>query len=284
MMLWTQAELDTLLLEDVPLHDETVRALSMPNVSGVMDIVARESAVVCGVDLVSRLAKQQGLSVEVLARDGTQVAAGEKVLSLYGRAQTLHLLWKQSVNLLEHLSGVATYTRKLVDAARVQNPHLGIGATRKALPGSRKLLQQAVLTGGGFIHRAGLSESVLVFAQHRAFLDNPDDWVGMLEQLRQQAPEKMLMLEAETEADALAIAHAGADVLQLDKLKPAALRALIPQLRAIAPRMRISAAGGINLHNVADYAASGVDVLITSSMYHAPLCDFGVTMNKIDPR
>lgn len=281
MMFFSQQEIDALILEDVPLHDETVRALAMPNVLGEMSIRAREAGVMSGMAVLVKMAKTLDCLVQVSIEDGESFELGELVVCVRGRAHDLHKLWKQGVCLLEYMAGVSSFTADLLTRARAVNPQVTLAATRKALPGSRKLLQQAVLHGGGMIHRAGLSETVLIFAQHRAFMLDGEDWQTMISRMKLSSPEKKIMVEAETEADALTIARLGADVLQLDKLTPAQLAELVPQIRAISPHIRIGGAGGIRANNIADYAQSGVDVLVTSNLYKAPLCDFGVTMTAL---
>lgn len=281
-MFFSQHEIDALILEDVPLHDETVRALGMPNVRGEMSIRAREAGVMSGMRVLVKMAKTLDCVAQVLIEDGESFDEGESVVRVQGRAHDLHKLWKQGVCLLEYMAGVATFTADLLAKARAVNPTISLAATRKALPGSRKLLQQAVLHGGGVIHRAGLSETVLIFAQHRAFMLDGEDWATMISRMKLASPEKKIMVEAETAADALRIAALGADVLQLDKLSAAELSELVPQLKAIAPQIKIGAAGGIRANNIADYAAAGVDVLVTSNLYKAPLCDFGVTMTALN--
>lgn len=280
-MFFSQHEIDALILEDVPLHDETVRALGMPNLRGEMTIRAREAGVMSGMRVLVKMAKTLDCVAEVLIEDSEFFDEGECVVRVQGRAHDLHKLWKQGVCLLEYMAGVATFTADLLAKARAVNPTISLAATRKALPGSRKLLQQAVLHGGGVIHRAGLSETVLIFAQHRAFMLDDEDWASMISRMKLASPEKKIMVEAETAADALAIAALGADVLQLDKLSASELSDLVPQLKAIAPSITIGAAGGIRANNIADYARTGVDVLVTSNLYKAPLCDFGVTMTAL---
>lgn len=283
MMFFSQHEVDALIAEDVPLHDETVRALAMPNILGEMRINARDVGVMSGMTLLVKMAKTLDCHAEVVVADGEAFSAGDLVVNVQGYSHQLHLLWKQGVCLLEYMAGIASFTEMLLAKAKAVNPHISLAATRKAMPSARKLQQQAVLHGGGMIHRAGLSETVLIFAQHRAFMLEDAGWHSMITRMRSASPEKKIMVEAETAADALLIAQSGADVLQLDKLSPAQLNHLLPQLRAISPTIHISAAGGIRADNIADYAATGVDVLVTSSLYKAPLCDFGVTMKPIAP-
>lgn len=280
MMYFTQSEIDQLITEDLPLHDETTRALGLPDVAGSLTYTTRQHGVLAGVVPLVRLAAALGLRAEPLAADGETIAPGQEVLRLYGTAHALHVAWRQGMNLLEYLGGIASATRRMVEAARAGNPKVQIAGTRKAHPGARKLQHYAVLCGGGIIHRAGLSETILVFAQHRAFLPGLDA-AQLVARAKAHSSEKFVLIEAESEDDALAAARAGADGVQLDKMTPPQLGALVPKLRTVAPQLAINAAGGIREDNAAQYAASGVDILVTSSLYNAKAADFGAVMQRI---
>ncbi|WP_298292850.1 ModD protein [Thiomonas sp.] len=277
MMYFTQAEIDHFLTEDVPLHDETTRALGLPDALGRLTYTARQPGVLAGMAPLLRLAQSLGLHAEPLAADGDTTAPGQPVLRLHGNAHALHVAWKQGMNLLEYLGGIASATRQMVDAARAGNPRIQVAGTRKAFPGARRLQHYAVMCGGGMVHRAGLSETILVFAQHRAFLPGLDA-AQLVERAKAHSPEKFVLIEAEDAADALAAARAGADGVQLDKMTVEQLGALVPQLRKLQPRLTINAAGGIRPDNAAQFAACGVDVLVTSSLYNAKAADFGAEM------
>ncbi|MGE0073108.1 MAG: ModD protein [Thiomonas sp.] len=277
MMYFTQAEIDHFITEDTPLHDETTRALGLPNAAGRLTYTARQPGVLAGVAPLLRLAQSLGLRAEPLAADGDATAPGQPVLRLHGNAHALHIAWRQGMNLLEYLGGIASATRQMVDAARAGNPRIQVAGTRKAFPGARRLQHYAVLCGGGMVHRAGLSETILVFAQHRAFLPGLDA-AQLVARAKAHSPEKFVLIEAEDADDALAAVRAGADGVQLDKMTAAQLAALVPQLRALQPRITINAAGGIRPDNAAQFAASGVDVLVTSSLYSARAADFGAEM------
>ncbi len=279
MIYFTTAEIEQWLNEDLPFHDETTRALGITDQPGWLEVRARESSsIICGTEELARMATLLGLVVPVNQPSGYCAQQGELVMRLTGTAGKLHQWWKVAVVMLSHLSGVASATRRVVDAIRVANPHIHLATTRKVPPGQRKLMVKAVLTGGGVIHRLGLSESVLVFAQHRAFMPSDMSVAAIVAQLRRECTEKRIMLEAETEDEAMALVHAGADVVQCDKLAPPILKRLVPKLKAINPQIVVSAAGGVTPANAAEFAATGVDLLITSSVYHALPADFGVTM------
>lgn len=277
MMYFTQADIDQIILEDLPLHDETTRALALPDAPGHLTYSARQHGVLAGMAPLLRLAQSLGLRAEPLAADGDATAPGQAVLRLHGNAHALHIAWKQGMNLLEYLGGIASATQQMVKAARAGNPRIQVAGTRKAHPGARKLQHYAVLCGGGMVHRAGLSETILVFAQHRAFLPGLDA-AQLVARAKAHSPEKFVLIEAESADDALAACRAGADGVQLDKMSPEQLTELAPRLRALQPRLTLNAAGGIRPDNAAQYAASGVDILVTSSLYNAKAADFGATM------
>ncbi len=277
MMYFTHADIDHFIVEDLPLHDETTRALALPDAPGTLTYTSRLDVVLAGLTPLLRMAQALGVRAEPLAADGQRVAAGSPVLRLRGGAHALHQVWKQGMNLLEYLSGIATATRQMVDAARQGNPKVQIAGTRKAFPGARKLQQYALLCGGGVVHRAGLSETILVFEQHRAFLPGLDA-AALVARAKAHSPEKFVLIEAESAEDALAAVRAGADGVQLDKMSAAQLAELVPQLRAAQPRLTINAAGGIRPDNAAQFAATGVDILVTSSLYTAKAADFGAKM------
>jgi molybdenum transport protein len=279
MMYFTQADIDHIILEDLPLHDETTRALGLPDSPGILTYTARQHGVLAGLAPLLRMAQSLGVRAEPLAADGEATAPGQAVLRLHGNAHALHIAWKQGMNLLEYLGGIASATRQMVDAARAGNPRIQVAGTRKAHPGARKLQHYAVLCGGGMVHRAGLSETILVFTQHRAFLPGLDA-AQLVARAKAHSPEKFVLIEAENEEDALTAARAGADGVQLDKMTPEQLVALVPQLRALQPRLTINAAGGIRPDNAAEFAASGVDVLVTSRLYNAKAADYGAVMRR----
>ena len=129
-------------------------------------------------------------------------------------------------------------------------------------------------------HRLGLSETVLVFKQHTAFLGGLEVFLGTDAELKLKARETKIIIEAGTCEEALLIAHSGADIVQLDKIAPAELADTVVAIRAANPTILISAAGGINEANATKYAATGIDIIVLSSVYFGKPSDIGV---KIQP-
>ena len=197
---------------------------------------------------------------------------------MYFRQSSVLRAWKVAQNLLEYACGVASATAAMVAAVHAAAPQVAVLTTRKSAPGLRRIALKATLSGGAFPHRLGVGETVLVFPQHRALLG---DWDALAAQLARAAPalaEKKCVIEAHSLDDALAAVRAGADVVQFDKAAPDALRAWCAELAARHPTVGRIAAGGIGQANAADYAASGVHALVTSSLHYAPPADVGVVV------
>jgi molybdenum transport protein len=177
--------------------------------------------------------------------------------------------WKVAQTLIEIWSGVATDARAIVDAASAVAPGIAVACTRKNVPGTKCFAVAAVKAGGAVMHRLGLSETVLVFPEHQAFLGK-EPFVGLVERLRRAAPEKRLVIEVTTLKAAIVAATVGFDVIQAEKFTPAEIATLVARI-AICARVRpvVAAAGGIHAGNVAAYAQAGADVVVTSSPYLA---------------
>ncbi len=273
----TDAELESLLVDDTPAGDATTYALGIGQQAGTMVFRARHDMVLCGSEEARRMGELRGLTVFGTVRaSGERLMAGETILTLEGEAAALHQVWKTAQTLMEYLSGIATSAADIVAAARRGNPEIGIACTRKNFPGTKRAAIKAVLSGGASPHRLSLSETLLVFAEHRVFLggEKPADTVH---RLRRQWPERAIVVEVADENEALAWLLADADILQLEKWPVEAVHR-IKQHIAPGSRTRLAAAGGINSANAESYARAGADILVTSAPYFAPPRDVAVTL------
>ncbi len=274
----SSAEIEQLIQEDLPYGDLTTRLAGIGARTGRIDLAARAPMVVCGSEEAQAIFARLDAQVAVYAVSGTQVEPGAALLEARGSAAALFAGWKIAQTLMEWASGVASATAQLRVAAAAVAPRIVIACTRKTVPFTRRLSIKAVHAGGGAMHRTGLSDSVLLFPEHRLFA--PDEEVGaLLGRLRRLAPERSIVIEVASVADALAAApYSG--VLQLEKFPVAAVSELVRLLgqRAERPPV-IAAAGGINPGNAALYAATGVDVLVSSWPYWAPPRDVQVSFS-----
>lgn len=270
-------ELQALLRDDCPYGDATTSGLALGAQPGRLGFAARQAMVVCGAEEALRLGELNGLRLLGASRiSGEHLTAGENILTLEGPAEALHRVWKTAQTLMEYLSGIASATSDLVAVARQVNPRIGVATTRKHFPGTKAMSLKAVLAGGGSVHRLGLSDSILIFAEHRRFLagEAPE---AAIRRLRCDWPERLIAVEVTDEAAARTWQQAGADILQLDKLPPD----IVQRIKAALPpgaATRISAAGGITPANAAAYAAAGADILVTSYPYSAAPRDVAVTL------
>ncbi len=264
-----RADIDRLLAEDVPAGDLTTDALGIGDRPGRMAFAARGDMVLAGADVAAKML--DGLAVTLLASDGARLPAGAPILEARGPAADLHRTWKVAQTLLEILSGIASATRSVVEAAAP----IPVATTRKTVPGARGLSQLAVRAGGGILHRHGLSETILVFPEHRLFLAG-ESLADLAARLRRAQPEKALAIEVSTVDEAAEAAMVGFDVVQLEKFAPEAVADLVARLPARGRRARLAAAGGIDPGNAAAYVAAGADLLVTSWPYTARPRDIAV--------
>ncbi len=239
-----------------------------------------------GTDIARRIMRNLDCEVLASSEDGQLVSAGQTFFTVRGAAADLHAAWKVCLNVFDHLSAVATKTRSMVDAVHAVNPECEVLTTRKSMPGAKDLLTCAVMAGGAFPHRLGLSETVLVFEQHLAFFGGFNRFVEEMPCIKARCVEKKLFVEADAKrAIALARASAGGhgvDGIQLDKVPVSELAELVRRIRDIDPRITIIAAGGINHQNAGAYAACGVDGLATTAPFTAKPVDMSVRMRSLE--
>lgn len=270
------ATIDAWIAEDAPLVDLTTHLLAVGGQQARMNLSIRNTSVAACTEEAARIVQHCGGQVEHFLPSGTPVAADDVLLAATGPAADLLRAWKVAQNLLEYACGVAGATARMVQAVQAAAPGVAVLTTRKHAPGLRRIALKATLSGGAFPHRLGVGETVLVFPQHRALLGGWDALAGRLAAVAHALAEKKCVIEAHSLDEALHAAAAGADVVQFDKATPEALRAWCPPLRERHPHLRLLAAGGIHAGNAADYATSGIDALVTSSLHHAPPADVGV--------
>ncbi len=278
----TTTELETLLAEDAPHGDLTTCGLGIAARPAVMRFSARGDMVVAGIRVAEGLIRVAGGSARLAVDDGDRVAAGTELLVATGTAGALHLAWKQAQTVMEILSGIAGAASAVVAAAVAPDGRrIPVACTRKTLAGARRLQIGAVRAGGAIAHRLGLSETVLEFAEHRAFLADvpPREAVA---RLRAVAPEKKLVTEVATPDEAIAAADAGWDALQLEKFAPTAVAEVVARLAGRTVRPVVVAAGGIHPENAGAYAAAGADVIVTSWPYTARPSDVQVRIRPAD--
>jgi molybdenum transport protein len=272
------SDIERFIEEDVPYGDLTTHLLGFGTVPGRIVFSTREETTLCCTEEAAKVLQKCGATLTSCMPSGTKLSGGIEFLAAAGPAQALHAGWKVALNLLEYASGIASRTGRIVEACRSVNPALSVVTTRKSFPGTKRIAIKAISAGGALAHRLGLSETVLVFKQHTAFLGGLEKFLGTVSELKLQARESKIIIEADTGEEALLIARSGADIVQLDKIAPTELTETVTAIRSANPNILISAAGGISEANAAEYAATGIDIIVLSSIYFGKPSDIGVTI------
>ncbi|MCJ7995103.1 ModD protein [Rhizobium cremeum] len=268
--------LDHLLLQDVPFGDLTTDSLGIGERPASITYSARNPMMLCGSEEAARMLEMKGALVQHLIPSGRLLAEGEPFLVATGNAEALHAVWKISQTLVEYLSGIATRTRRIVDAAHRIAPETVIACTRKNFPGTKEASTRAVRAGGGMMHRLGLSETILVFPEHRTFIAEPAAlWIAAL---KARATEKKIVVEVDKLADAEELMSCGIDVIQLEKFSPEDTARAVEIARRHSPMPAVAVAGGVTEDNVGAYVEAGCRLIVTSSPFFGKPCDVKVVL------
>lgn len=264
------------LAEDVGTGDVTTLWTVPPGMSGVAEIRAKAPLVVAGLAPARRVfeAVDPALDLEIEVADGAARAPGERVLTVRGSLASILTAERTALNFLGRLSGVATLTRRFVEA--VAGTEARVIDTRKTTPGWRALEKAAVRAGGGANHRMGLHDMVLVKENHIAAAG------GVVEAIAGVRRHNVEGLEVEIEVRTLdeldRALELGVERVLLDNMSPELLREAVSRARALsgAPPL-LEASGNVDLTTIAAVAASGVDLISVGALTHsAPVADLSL--------
>jgi len=263
------------LAEDLGAGDLTTRLTVPAAARARADISAKAEAVVAGVPLVRKVCVLAGGGVDVreLVAEGARVKPGDVLASLSGKAHTLLAIERVTLNLLQHLCGVATLTARFV--AAVSGCACRIVDTRKTTPGLRVLEKYAVRAGGGFNHRLRLDDGILIKNNHITAAGGITAAVGAA---RAAAPHGIKVeVECTSQAQVAEALSAGAEIILLDNMT---IDEMAQAVRSIARRAVVEASGGVTLGNVRAIAETGVDIISIGALTHsAPAVDLHMTLS-----
>jgi nicotinate-nucleotide pyrophosphorylase (carboxylating) len=225
------------------------------------EIVAKESAVIAGIEEILTLLESFGFQVRVLVSDGGNVEGKATVLKIVGDARMLLSIERTLLNLLTRMSGIATATSRLIEKVRRAGYKTRIACTRKVAPGLLYFDKRAVMLGGGDTHRLHLDDLIIVKDNHLAVVGDVDAVVKSVKEA--VSFSKKIEIEVSTEGEALEAAKAGADIVMLDNFFPQQIKNTMVLLdrEGLRSKVLIEASGGINEQNVLEFAATGVDIL-----------------------
>ncbi len=277
--------LRTFLAEDVGHGDITTEALVDPQTKATAQILCHELAVLAGLKETELLLHEAGCESYSRAEDGERVKAETKILTTNGPASAILGVERTLLNLLSHMSGVATATAELVELTRKSGSSARIACTRKTLPGLRYFEKRAVVLGGGDAHRLGLDDAVLIKDNHLAI-------AGSIEECVKRAKSKVsftkkIEVEVTRPDQAVEAAKAGADIILLDNMKPETVAKTVGLLESKKLRslVLLEASGGITKENIVGYAKTGVDVISVGRITHsAKSIDMSLELKPSDHR
>ncbi|MCW5549529.1 MAG: carboxylating nicotinate-nucleotide diphosphorylase [Opitutaceae bacterium] len=260
----TEHLIDLALEEDAGLGDITSRAIFPPKHRSRAVIDAKQDLVLCGVEIAARVFAKldPALKVRLLARDGQRLKPGDLALSVTGSTASILTAERTALNFLQRLSGIATQAARY--AAAVQGTGVRIVDTRKTTPGWRALEKYAVRTGGCFNHRSSLGEQVLIKDNHIAAASSLAKAVKLCRAAAAHGAK--IEVEAKTLAGVKEAVRAGADIILLDNMTPAQVRAAV---KAVAGRALIEVSGGVTYATLRDYALPGVDIISIGALTHS---------------
>lgn len=261
------------LAEDLGPGDVTTNAIVPESARATGVLLVKRACVIAGLDLVADVfrALDPQVTIEFDVKDGDRCDAGTVAARFEGNARALLTAERTALNFVQYLSGIATETRRYVDAARGA---IAILDTRKTTPGLRALAKYAVRCGGGMNYRAGLYDAVMIKDNH---IRVAGGIVEAVRRVRAAGVNGPIEVEAQSPADIDAALAAEADIIMIDNFDDAAL---VDAVRHIGGRARVEISGGVTFERLPRIAATGADFVSIGAITHsAPAADISVELD-----
>ena len=283
--------IDEALNEDLGSGDMTTELVVHPETAAEAAIVSREKGVVAGIPVAGLCFRRldSRLDFEQVVEDGSRISRNQILARLSGPAVSMLQAERVALNFIQRLSGIATLTARFVEA--VEGYPVKILDTRKTTPGLRILDKYAVRMGGGFNHRMGLSDGILIKDNHLMFLGSKSPKATKKNASTGAVAAAVASAKAgaghlqkiEVEADTLQqveeAARAGADAILLDNMDVATLSKAVAAVRRSKKKILLEASGNVTIRNVAKIAATGVDAISIGALTHSsPALDIALEM------
>jgi nicotinate-nucleotide pyrophosphorylase [carboxylating] (EC 2.4.2.19) len=265
--------------EDAPYGDITSSIIE-PDTLVAAKIYSKEACVLAGIEETVELMRYYKIDVKVLVGDGEEIDGESDICILKGDARGILLIERTVLNLLSRMSGIATLTRRLKKIIDEDGLGVKIAATRKTCPGLRYFDKRSVEIGGGYAHRMGLSDAILIKDNHIAVVELE----RAIASAKKKYFTKKIEVEVKTPEEALMAATLGADIVMLDNFQPDRIKKAEELLtkNKIRKEIILEASGNITPQNLLDYARSGVDVISLGFLTHSVRgIDFSLEITKV---
>jgi nicotinate-nucleotide pyrophosphorylase (carboxylating) len=267
------------LEEDLGIAGDVTSQATIPfDLQGRADFVARAEGVLAGLDVAKEVFHAVDASVhfDYWLSDGARLTRGVRLATVQGRMRSILMAERTALNFLQHLSGVASLTRRFVE--RVAGTKAQILDTRKTLPGWRRLEKYAVRCGGGSNHRLGLCDGVLIKDNHLAALAGARDPIRLaIERARRDAPQRLVEVEVDSLSQLEAALVCRPDMILLDNMDVAAVREAVRRRDVQGPGILLEASGGVHFDTIRAIAETGVDRISIGALTHsAPALDIAL--------
>jgi len=260
----SEMDLRPFLDEDIGSGDITTETF-VPNVTGRACIICEEDAVVAGSEEAAEIFRLLGVSPEILVADGSPIKKNEKVMILEGPLRGILTGERVALNFLMRMSGIATETNSVVRTVKEKDPDMRIAGTRKTTPGFRSFEKKAIALGGGWPHRNGLYDMVMIKDNHILACGGIENALGRMCGI----PDGMLIeIEVMSIQDGILAAKNGADIIMADHMSPSDTKELRKKARAVNEKVLIEASGNITKNNVTDFAGCA-DIVSLGSLTHS---------------
>ncbi|MBD5103756.1 MAG: carboxylating nicotinate-nucleotide diphosphorylase [Ruminococcaceae bacterium] len=254
----------TALTEDINYIDSTTDLLIPEDDISEAYFMAKDSGVLAGVEVAARVFKllDENIEVKFLFKDGDKVQKGDVIAEFKGNTAAMLKAERTSLNLIQHMSGIATYTRKCVDL--VEGTNASVTDTRKTLPGLRPLQKYSVVAGGGKNHRYNLTDAAMLKDNH---IDAYGGITAAVNALRKKAGHMLkIEVEARTLDDVKEALDCKTDVIMLDNMSCEEMKKAV---ELTAGRAKLEASGNVTLDTIREIAETGVDIISLGALTHS---------------
>ena len=260
-------EIERFLQEDISNGDITSDLFIDSNSISDAQILSREPGLLSGRNELTQIFDYFNIKSNWSFQDGEYFASNTQIVKLNGSSKSLLLSERVSLNLLGHMSGIATSTNHAVTITKKISPNTNISATRKTLPGLRKYEKYSVIVGGGLPHRYDLNEMILIKDNHNKLITNLKESVNTARDKIDS--NKKIELEVDSLESALNAVDLNVDIILLDNMTPEDISKFILKLKQISEPPLTEASGGINFSNLASYASTQVDIISMGALTHS---------------